>query len=193
MPTSRAVGVASPSAQGQAMISTATAAVKASAAPSPATSRNPSVATASAITIGHEHGRDPVGEPLHRRLAALRLGHESGDLGQGRVGTDSRGPHDEPPAGVDGRARHRVARPDLDGHRFAGEQRGVDRGGARFDDAVRRDLLARPHDEAHPDRKLLDRDPHLARRRRSTATSCAPRSRSARSAAPELRLARASK
>src|SRR3546814_16265137 len=49
-----AVGVASPRAQGQAMISTATAAVKATGALSVATavSQKPSVAAASAITTG---------------------------------------------------------------------------------------------------------------------------------------------
>ena len=52
VPTISAVGVASPSAQGQAMISTATAAVNANSALSPAPSQNPSVATASAITTG---------------------------------------------------------------------------------------------------------------------------------------------
>ena len=52
VPTSSAVGVASPSAHGQAMISTATAAVKANSADSPAPSQKPSVATARPMTIG---------------------------------------------------------------------------------------------------------------------------------------------
>ena len=52
VPTISAVGVASPSAHGQAMISTATAAVKANVAVSPVPSQKPSVAAASAITIG---------------------------------------------------------------------------------------------------------------------------------------------
>ena len=52
VPTSSAVGVARPSAHGQAMISTATAAVKAAATPAPVPSQNASVAAASAITIG---------------------------------------------------------------------------------------------------------------------------------------------
>ncbi len=77
VPTSSAVGVASPSAHGQAMISTATAAVNANAALAPPPSQKPSVATASAITIGHEDAGDAVGEPLHGRLARLRLGHEA--------------------------------------------------------------------------------------------------------------------
>ncbi len=52
VPTISAVGVASPSAQGHAMISTATAAVNAAATECPVPSQNPRVATDSAITIG---------------------------------------------------------------------------------------------------------------------------------------------
>ena len=52
VPTIKAIGVASPSAHGQAMISTATAAVKAAAGPAPIPSQNPRVATARAMTIG---------------------------------------------------------------------------------------------------------------------------------------------
>ena len=52
VPTSRAVGVASPSAHGQAMISTATAAAKAVSAPAPVTSQNPRVTSARPMTIG---------------------------------------------------------------------------------------------------------------------------------------------
>lgn len=52
VPTMSAVGVASPSAQGQAMISTATAAVKAAVSPQPVPSQKPKVATASAMTTG---------------------------------------------------------------------------------------------------------------------------------------------
>ena len=52
VPTSSAVGVARPSAQGQAMISTATAAVKANSTDSPAPIQKPSVATARPMTTG---------------------------------------------------------------------------------------------------------------------------------------------
>ena len=52
VPTMIAVGVASPSAHGQAMISTATAAVKANAGDSPVPSQKPRVAAAKAITVG---------------------------------------------------------------------------------------------------------------------------------------------
>ena len=52
VPTSSAVGVASPSAHGQAMISTATAAVNAVAAAAPVSSQTPSVASAMTMTKG---------------------------------------------------------------------------------------------------------------------------------------------
>ena len=52
VPTSSAVGVASPSAQGQAMMSTATAAVNAKVALSPVPSQKPSVPTATPMTTG---------------------------------------------------------------------------------------------------------------------------------------------
>ena len=52
VPTISAVGVASPSAHGQAMISTATAAVNAKVALSPLPSQKPSVASARPITTG---------------------------------------------------------------------------------------------------------------------------------------------
>ena len=52
VPTMSAVGVASPSAQGQAMISTATAAVNASAADAPKASQPASVSSARTITTG---------------------------------------------------------------------------------------------------------------------------------------------
>ena len=52
VPTISAVGVASPSAHGQAMMSTDTAAVNAKSALSPVASQNPSVATASPMITG---------------------------------------------------------------------------------------------------------------------------------------------
>ena len=67
VPTSSAVGVARPSAQGQAMTSTATAAVTAYDASAPASSQPISVTSGEHEDDGHEHARDPVGEPLHRR------------------------------------------------------------------------------------------------------------------------------
>ena len=106
---------------------------------------------------------------------------------------DAGGAHDEPAPGVDGRSDDGVAGADLDGHGLAGEHGGVDGGAALLDDAVGGDLLAGAHDEEVTDGELVGGDAHLGCRRARTATSLAPSSSSARSAAPARRLARASK
>ena len=106
----------------------------------------------------HEHRRDAVGQSLHRRLAALGVLHETGDLGELGVGTDPGRPHDQSTTGVDGGTGHGVAGADVDRDRFAGEQRGVDRRRAVFDDAVGGHLLTRADDEAVADGELGDRD-----------------------------------
>ena len=89
VPTISAVGVARPSAHGQAMISTATAAVNAYAALSPVPSQNPSVATAMPMTTGTKTPEIAVGEPLDRRLAGLRRLDQPGDLRERGVGADA--------------------------------------------------------------------------------------------------------
>ena len=143
---------------------------------------------------GDEDRRDPVGQALHRGLARLRLLDQPGDLGQRGVGADPGGPHHQAPAGVDGGAHDPVAGPDLDRHALAGEQRLVDRRRALLDDAVGGDLLARAGPRTG--RRPPARRPAMRRSRpsaSSTATSLAPSSSRARSAAPARRLARASK
>ena len=65
VPTMIAIGVANPSAQGQAMISTATAAVNASSAPWPVTSQPTSVSAAMPIATGTNTAGHAVGEALH--------------------------------------------------------------------------------------------------------------------------------
>jgi hypothetical protein len=76
------------------------------------------------------------------------LGDEPPDLRQGGVGTDARGTHHQPAAGVDRRPGDGVARADLHRHALAGQQGGVHRGGPLLHDAVGRDPLARAHHEA---------------------------------------------
>ena len=71
VPTISAVGVASPRAHGQAMISTATAAVKATWRSLAGAEPEPEGADGEGDDDGHEHGRDPVGEALHGGLAGL--------------------------------------------------------------------------------------------------------------------------
>ncbi len=85
VPTSSAVGVARPSAHGQAMISTATAAVKAAAG---ARAREPEAEGAhrEGDHDRHEDAGDPVGQALHAGLAGLGLLDQAGHLGQRGVG-----------------------------------------------------------------------------------------------------------
>ncbi len=59
---------------------------------------------------GDEDAGDPVGQPLDGRLAGLRVGDQSRDLGQRGVGADLGRADDEPSADVDGRARRRRRR-----------------------------------------------------------------------------------
>ena len=90
VPTSSAVGVASPRAHGQAMISTATAAVNAAAAscagqqPDDEGQRRATPRTTGTKTAG-----DPVGQPLHRRpCRSGRCSTRRGDPGERGVGAD---------------------------------------------------------------------------------------------------------
>ena len=161
VPTSSAIGVASPSAHGHAMISTETAAVKAADAPPPASSQPSERRERDPDHDRDEDGRDAVGEPLHRRLAGLRLLDEPRDLRERRLGADPRRADDETAVRVDGRAGDRRSRADLDRNRLAGQQRLVDRRGSLDDDAVGRDLLAGADDEHVAGRQLLHRDEHL--------------------------------
>ena len=90
VPTSRAVGVARPSAQGQAMISTATAAVNAYAVLTPAAEPEAERRGREGDDDRDEHAGDAIGEALHRRLAGLGRGDEAGDLRERGVGADAR-------------------------------------------------------------------------------------------------------
>ena len=179
VPTSSAVGVARPSAHGQAMISTATAAVNASAGVAgddqPAGERQ----QRDADHDGHEDGRHAVDEPLDRRLAGLRLGDEPRDLRERRVRADAGGADDEPPERVDRAAGDVVAGPDLDGHRLAGQHRLVDRGGAVDDDAVGGDLLTGTNDEQVV-RRAAPRSGRAPPRRRAARARPSRRARAAR-------------
>ena len=76
---------------------------------------------------GDEDAGDPVGEPLHRRLAGLRLGHEAGDLRERGVAADPGGPDDQPSAGVDRRPGDLGAGADLHRDRLVGQHAHVDR------------------------------------------------------------------
>ena len=163
VPTSSAVGVARPSAHGHAMISTATAAVKAAVADAPISSQVPSVSSDNPMTIGTKTRRHPVGQPLHLGLAALGFGDQPGHLGQLSVRADTRGPHLQPSADVDGRTDDVVAGAHVDGHGLAGQHRRVHRRCARNHDTVGGDLLAGPRHEDVVDGELSYRNAGFGR------------------------------
>ena len=162
VPTSSAVGVASPSAHGQAMIRTATAAVKANSTDSPVPIQKPSVAAASAITTGTKTPETRSARRWTGALPDLRVGDQAGDLGERGVGADACGADDESAAGVDRRPHDVVAGSLLHRDRLAGQQRLVEGRAA---------LLAR-HRRWRPARRVA---PRSGRRPRA-----APRGRAVR-------------
>ena len=151
------------------MISTATALTSAYA------SRGSGPSSAQATNVSdrdRDHGRhEPARRPGRpaagsaRGCAAPRatIAH---DLREQRVRADALGAHHERPRAVDGAADDRVARLLLDRDRLAGDHRLVDRARAFDDDAVDRDLLARP--DAQP---IAGLDLGRAGRRRSAPSA----------------------
>ena len=81
-----------------------------------------------------------------------------GELG---VLPDPAGPDDEPSVDAERAAEDGVPGTDLDRGRFAGHPGAVERGLPLDHLAVRRDGLAGPDDEAHPDPQRGDREPVL--------------------------------
>ena len=91
VPTMIAIGVARPSAHGQAMISTATALTSACAkrGSGPNAAHTTNVDHRGGDHRRHEVGRDAIGEPLNRRARALRLADHPHDLREQRVAADA--------------------------------------------------------------------------------------------------------
>ena len=110
---------------------------------------------------GDEDRRDLVGEPLHRHLGALGVLDQPDDLGEGAVGPDRGGAHDQGPGAVQGGADDRVSVGLVDREALPGEHALVDRGGAADDDAVDGDLVSGPDPDDVADDDLLDRDVDL--------------------------------
>ena len=161
--------------------------------PAPAASQPISVTTAMPMTTGTNTAETRSASRCTGALPVLRLLDQPGHLGQLSVRAHPGRPDHQPAAGVHASAGHRVARPDLDRDRLAGEHRGIDCRAA----APRRPRRWRSSRRAGP-RTGHRRPAALAGTRtsapsRSTATSLAPIDSSARSAAPERRLARASR
>ena len=93
---------------------------------------------------GNEIGGDGIREALDGRFGALRLLHQTDDLGYGGSTADLRGLERERSGDVDGSAVDRRAYLFLDGQALAGEHRFVDGGCAFGDDAVGGDTFAGP-------------------------------------------------
>ncbi len=143
------------------MISTATAAENASAALPVATSQPTSVASESTSTTGT---KTPETRSTSRWIGAFPdcASATSVAIWASAVSSPTlRRANDQTPVRVDRGAGDGVARADVVGHGLAGEHRVVDRRCALDDDTVRRDLLARPHDEQVARHHLGDRDREL--------------------------------
>ena len=164
VPTMIDIGVASPSAHGQAMIRTATALTSAwaSRGSGPMIAQVMNVTTATSIDGRDEVGRDLVGQALDRRAGPPRLADHPDDLGQHRLGADAIGPHDQAAGPVDRAADDPVPRPLLDRDRLARDHRLVHRAGALDHDAVDRDLLPGPDPESVARLTTVQRDVLLA-------------------------------
>ncbi len=92
----------------------------------------------------HKDPRDPVGQPLDRRLRALGLFHQADDLSQRRLGAHAGRLELEQALLVDGPAHNLIARPLVNRQALAGEHRLVHRRAALDDDAIHRQPLAGP-------------------------------------------------
>ena len=119
------------------------------------------------MTTGHKNGRNPVGQFLDRRFAALGFFHQADDLRQRGLFADLGGLKLEQAQLVERCADHRVAGPLFYRQRFAGQHRFVHRRAPFDHDAVHRDLLARAHHHHVADPHLIDRHFHLTARRGS--------------------------
>ncbi len=161
VPTMSAVGVASPSAHGQAMISTATAAEKAAVASPVTTSQPASVASESTSTIGtktletRSTSRWIGAFPDCASATSLAICASAVSSPTFVARTTSRPNVLTVATGDSGAGR------DVDGDGLAREHRLVDGRFALDDDAVGRDLLPRTDDEEIADRELGDRNGDL--------------------------------
>ena len=122
------IGVASPSAHGQAMISTATALTSAWAnvGSGPNRAQTTNVTTETAMTVGTKYPDTMSASFWIGRPAALGLRDHLHDLREQRLRADPLRPHHERAGAVHGRADHPIARALLDGDRLAADHRLVD-------------------------------------------------------------------
>ena len=147
MPTVIDMGVASPSAHGQAMISTATAFVIAAANRGCGPNARPRDKgdRRNGHNRRHEHGRNAVGQFLHRCTTHLCLGDESHDLRQQCLIADMLGSHRERTGLVQRAARDAIAGTFGHGDRLTRHQRFVDGTRSIGHPAIDWNLVAGPH------------------------------------------------
>ena len=161
VPTMIAVGVASPSAHGQAMISTATAATRPACGSSASSVQPAKVARAMAITTGTN---TPATRSARRWMWPLEAwaSSTSRTIWARAVSAPTRVARTvSTPLVFTVAPGHRIANRLLDRHRLAGEHGLVDRAGAGHHLAVGGDLLARADAEQVAGHHLLDRDHDL--------------------------------
>ena len=143
VPTMIDIGVARPSAHGQAMMSTATALTSACArrGSGPNAAQTRTSTTATAIDGRHEPAGDGVGQPLDRRARCAAPRRPCRTICASSVSLPTRSrPHDEAAGAVHRAAGHRAAGRLLDRDRLAGHHRLVDAAAALEHDAVHRHL-----------------------------------------------------
>ena len=123
----------------------------------------------------NEPGGDLVGQRLDRCARPLGVGHHPDDLRQHRVAADPLGTHQQAPRAVHGCSGDLVPRDLLDRHRLAADHRFIDGTATLDNDAVNRDLFARPDAQHVVHMDMLERDvllyvsAHTARGLRSKA------------------------
>ena len=146
-PTMIDIGVASPSAHGQAMMSTDTAATRAKVKRGSGPTGHPGGEGqyCGCNHRGHEPAGHLIGEALDRRAAALGLRHHLHDLRKHGVAADLLRPHDERAGLVDGAADDLVAGRLGHGHGLAGDHGFVDGAAALDHFTVHRHPFAGPH------------------------------------------------
>jgi hypothetical protein len=121
VPTMIAVGVARPSAQGQAITSTATA-FTIPASISPANASQSSGGERKQQHRRDEDGADPIDQALDRRLGALGVRDHARDPAQHGFGADGRHLDQQRAVAIDGAADHLVAGINIHRAALAGQQ-----------------------------------------------------------------------
>jgi len=104
----------------------------------------------------HKPSRDPIREPLYRRLAALRSRNDSDNLGEQRVLADLLSPHHKCTGAVHGPTHHARANRFVYRHRLAGEHRFVNAAGTGLDDAIDGNAFSEPHAPSIADLGLFE-------------------------------------